>query len=301
MKIYYIILNNNFYNLRIDKILSILFPIFSRNYIQYLIKKKNIFINNKFIKKSIKNKNFKIIKIIFKKNNKKKCFLGEKIFFKCIYEDQEILIINKPIKIVVHPAPGHWYGTLFNGLLYKYPKLINIPRLGIIHRLDKNTSGIMIIAKTIFSYYKLIKQFKDRIINKYYLALVWGHINKKGIINNCIIRDFKNRKKMTISKKNIFKKSITYYKRLAISKIKKVKVSFIYCKIKTGRTHQIRIHMKNLGFPLIGDNLYGKKKNIYKFKYQALIAKKISFIHPKKKKKIFFTIKLSSYFLNLLK
>lgn len=159
----------------------------------------------------------------------------------------------------------------------------------------------MIIAKTIFSYYKLIKQFKNHIIKKYYLALVWGIINKKGIINKSIIRNYKNRKKMITTNKNIYKKSLTYYKRLAIGKKKNINVSLIYCKIITGKTHQIRVHMKNLGFPLVGDKLYKKKKIIDNFKYQALIAKKIFLIHPKNKKKIFFSIKITNYFLYLLK
>ena len=223
-----------------------------------------------------------------------------------IFEDEHFLVINKEPNLVVHPSPGHNSGTLVNAILYhcngRLPGISGIKRPGIVHRLDKDTSGLMLVAKTEIAHIKLSDMFKNHKIERNYQLLVWNVPNSKGFIDQPIGRSKFNRKKMAINLNG--KRAITHWTLLQVFSNF---VSLIGCKLETGRTHQIRVHMSSIGHSLIGDKIYGglpktnKKKNILeqdiiskckKFSRQALHSKTLSFQHPISREKMHFDIDL---------
>ncbi len=281
-------------NIRIDIFIKKKIKNVSRNKIQKFIKKKGILINNKIIKKS--NYKTKLNDLIIIINIKKKIIYksNNNIILNKIYEDNNILIINKQNNIIVHPGCGNKNNTLMNALMYYYPIIYkNVPRCGIIHRLDKNTTGLLIIAKDIKTYEKLINNMKKKKIFKSYITLVWGKVKSNGIINKPILRHKYQRKIMSINKNG--KKAITHFKIIE-------KYSFctlLKINLETGRTHQIRVHMNYIKHPIIGEKIYTRKniskqfnipkiikKKICNFKRQALHAHSLRFKHPNNKKKI---------------
>ena len=303
-------------NKRIDVFLSEIIKEFTRSYIKKLIESKNLLINGRVIKRaSTKIKVFDSIKFSLenKENNK---LIPKKMNLNIIYEDKDILLINKPKGLVVHPGAGNYYDTLANGLAYKYRnKLSDINgdlRPGIVHRIDKETSGLLIIAKNNFSHANLSKQFSNHSIKRKYLCLAWGVVRPlKGRIETLISRNKKNRQIMAVSEIK-GKKAITNYKTVKIFSLKDIpKISLIECELETGRTHQIRVHLKYKGTSLIGDNKYGKK---YKFKNlnkefleslnniygQALHAKTLGFIHPSTNKWMSFSSNMPNDFKKML-
>ncbi|MDA9624002.1 RluA family pseudouridine synthase [Pelagibacteraceae bacterium] len=244
-----------------------------------------------------------------------------KIKLDIVYEDKDLLIVNKPVGMVVHPGAGNYKKTLVNALIYKYQnELSNINgnlRPGIVHRIDKDTSGLLVVAKNNISHSNLGKQFSEHKIDRTYVCLVWGVIRPlSGRIETLIARNKKNRQLMTVSDVN-GKKAITNYKTLKVFEIKDIpKISLLECKLETGRTHQIRVHMKYKNSPLLGDKQYSKTNLKFKkinkdfekvfsaLKGQALHAKNLGFLHPTKNKFILFESELSKDFkklLNLLK
>lgn len=303
-------------NKRIDVFLTEIIKEFTRSYIKKLIESKNLLINGRVVKRaSTKIKVFDSIKFSFenKENNK---LIPKKMNLNIIYEDKDILLINKPKGLVVHPGAGNYYDTLANGLAYKYRnKLSDINgdlRPGIVHRIDKETSGLLIIAKNNFSHANLSKQFSNHSIKRKYLCLVWGVVRPlKGRIETLISRNKKNRQIMAVSEIK-GKKAITNYKTVKTFSLKDIpKISLIECELETGRTHQIRVHLKYKGTSLIGDNKYGKK---YKFKNlnkefleslnniygQALHAKTLGFIHPSTNKWMSFSSNIPNDFKKML-
>jgi len=203
----------------------------------------------------------------------------EEIPFDVLYEDEDIIIINKPAGVAVHPSPGHWKGTLVQGLLYRYPDLFsgeNSLRPGIVHRLDLGTSGVMVIAKHIKAHERMSMLFKTRSVKKEYLALVWGCPKKvSGLIDMPIGRDSRNRLRMAITPKG--KRAITRYEVLWTRN----GFSLIRCRIFTGRTHQIRVHLKSLGCPVVGDKLYApRREGIFDSERIFLHAWRLAFPHP---------------------
>ncbi|MCL4513669.1 MAG: RluA family pseudouridine synthase, partial [Candidatus Eremiobacteraeota bacterium] len=183
----------------------------------------------------------------------------EAIPLEILYEDKDLLVINKPAGLVVHPAAGHWEGTLVNALLYHFNQLSSIYPLrpGIVHRLDKDTSGVLLIAKSDKAHLQLSKQLKSREIKKDYAVIVHGRISQnEGIIDQPIGRHPKDRKKMAVVSSN-GRDAVTRFKVLERFK----NHTFLECRIETGRTHQIRVHLSNMGYPIIGDSLYGRKKD----------------------------------------
>ena len=302
---------------RLDVFLSKKIDHLTRSNIKKIIEKKNVKINKKVIVSSSKKVRINdsiSIKFIIKSIDK---LIPSKIKLDIRFEDKDILIINKPKGMVVHPGAGNYKNTLANALAYKYKnELSNINgelRPGIVHRIDKETSGLLVIAKNNFSHSKLGKQFNNHTIKRKYLCLVWGIIRPlKGRIETLISRNKKNRKLMIASEIS-GKKAITNYKTLKIFDIKDIpKISLIECELETGRTHQIRVHMKYKGTSLLGDNQYGKKNIKFKkineifltklsvLNGQALHAKSLGFIHPTKNKLVNFQSELPNDFKKLL-
>ena len=275
---------------------------FSRSLIQKWIKKGNILVNGKTIKaKDILCIDDKIT-IFPEENINIEFIVSEYIPIEVVYEDNDLIIINKKSNIISHPAAGHKIGTLANGLIYMYPELSNLPRSGLIHRLDKDTTGLLIVARNIKSYTRLVKSMQDRDINRYYIAYVHGLLMKNGQINKPISRHNIDRKKMSVNING--KEAVTDYEVLQNYKnFSKVKL-----KLHTGRTHQIRVHMQYEGYPIIGDQMYGIKKNnininehIKKFPRQALHAFQLIFNHPYMEKIINLESSLPEDLINLEK
>jgi len=298
----------NCHGYRIDKFLQSQINQLSRTRLQALIhdglvKLNGILISNTSKKIKVKDKitvSFPLPKETFIKPNK--------IPLNILYDDNDIIIINKSPGVVVHPGAGNHEKTIVNGLLFKYKnKLSSVGgklRPGIVHRIDKDTSGVIVVAKNDNSHIDLSKQFSDHSIKRVYEALIWGSLKpQNGKINERIARSVKNRQLMSV-KKEKGKIAITNYKTIKIfQNINLPKISLIECRLETGRTHQIRVHMNFKGNPILGDKSYGKSKKKFKkinpdlekkinnFNRQALHAKSLSFIHPSTKKEIFFEAK----------
>ena len=227
-------------------------------------------------------------------------YTAENIPLEIVYEDDSILVVNKPAGLVVHPAAGNWSGTLLNGLLYYLPRLAGVPRAGIVHRLDKDTSGLMVVAKTLMAQTELVRQLQDRSVKREYAALVWGTPNQSGTVDAAMARHTRDRLKMAVSQSIVAKPAITHFQRVATGMLERFPVTLIACQLETGRTHQIRVHMQFLGFPLVGDTLYGKQHLARFFHRQALQARKLGLIHPQTGLQIEWEIPLAADFTELL-
>ena len=249
---------------RLDFVLSEKIVDLTRSNIKKIILSNNVKINDVVISSpSKKIKKNDSINIIFQVK-KTKAIDPAKIELDIVFEDKDILVVNKPAGMVVHPGAGNYQNTLVNALVYKYKKKLSDIngdlRPGIVHRIDKETSGLLVVAKNNLSHSILGKQFSDHSIERKYLALVWGVVRPlNGKIITLISRSKKNRQLMNVSEIN-GKKAITNYKTLKVFNIKDIpKISLIECKLETGRTHQIRVHMQYKGASLLGDKQYGKK------------------------------------------
>ena len=258
----------------------------SRSKLQEMIKQNLVLVNGKNVKSSYilrENDKIEIVGNLKEEVNAK----PEKMNLDIVYEDDDIIVINKPSNLVVHPSSGHFTNTLVNGLLYHTNNLSSNNgdiRPGIVHRIDKDTSGLLVVAKNDKSHEKLASQLKDKTLYREYIALVHGRINHDtGTIDAPIGRDKSDRKKMTVTDENS-KEAITHFKVLERFK----NATLIECKLETGRTHQIRVHMNYINHPIVNDPVYGHKKIINDFG-QILHARKIGFIHPATNKYMEFT------------
>lgn len=269
---------------RLDKVVAKLLPDYSRSRIQQWIDDGFVTINGKKASKKYTVLGGETLIVTPQASDEELAFTPEAISFPIVYEDDSLLVINKPAPLVVHPAAGNWSGTLLNGLLHYIPALKNIPRAGIVHRLDKDTTGLMVVAKTLLAQTALIRQLQDRSVSRHYLALCWGETPLEKTIDANISRHPKERIKMAVSTAPYAKEAITQIKRIAIGKLNNQTVSLVHCQLKTGRTHQIRVHMQHLGFPLVGDTLYGKPHLAHIFPRQALHAYQLELIHPQTQK-----------------
>ncbi len=287
---------------RLDKFISLRLKDQSRSKIKQLILNKNILVNGKSSDPDYKIALHDLITINHIELNNTK-LIGENIKLDILYEDKNLIIINKPSGLVVHPGAGNKTGTLVQAIIHhskgELSNIENNERPGIVHRIDKNTSGLIVIAKDNYTHMHLSKQFSDHTINREYLALVWGKVTPGvGKIESLISRSNRNRKKMMSSIVK-GKKAITHYKTIdSLFDLKGNNVaSLISCKLETGRTHQIRVHLSENGNPIIGDRVYGRTPSS-KIKYlhkdiikiinslegQCLHAKSLGFIHPKTEK-----------------
>jgi 23S rRNA pseudouridine1911/1915/1917 synthase len=284
---------------RIDVYISMSLEDMSRNSVQKLISEGRVTVNQKKIKSNYKTKINDEIKIIIPEPELLDV-KAENIDLSIVYEDDDLAVINKPQGMVVHPAAGHYGGTLVNGLMYHLKNLSSINgvmRPGIVHRLDKNTSGLMLVAKNDKSHNFLANCLKEHSINRIYYALVEGNVkDDDGKVDAPLGRSEKDRKKRAVTSKNS-KCAVTNYQ-----VVKRYgKYTLLKLKLETGRTHQIRVHMKYIGHAVVGDDVYGSKLNKFGLEGQLLHSKSVGFIHPTTKEYMEFDSELPEYFQRVLK
>lgn len=297
----YIINDDQYVKMRLDQCINLLNNDLTRNAIQKLIEKGNITVNGKTLKSSYKVKANDIINIKEAKVNETKP-IAEKIKLDIIYEDDDILIINKRKGVVVHPGNGNYTGTIVNALLFFYKDSLSqingATRPGIVHRIDKNTSGLLVVAKNDYAHKKLSRDFKEHNITRRYIALVNGIIDKDNLkVNLPLGRDNKDRKKTSVTTQNS-KEAITNIK--VIERFFNSNYTLIEATLVTGRTHQIRVHMAYLKHSIVGDDVYGKAKNEFNILGQMLHAKVLGINHPKTCKYMEFESKLPNDFEKVL-
>lgn len=284
---------------RIDKFLSLQCPDISRSYLQKLVKDKLVSVNGKEVKANYKVQKEDTICVNFPEI-KELDILPEDIPLDILYEDECLLVINKPKGMVVHPAAGHTSGTLVNAVLYhcqgNLSGINGVLRPGIVHRIDKDTTGALVICKDDITHRDLAEQLKVHSITRRYRAIVSGNLKEEeGTIEGPIGRHPTDRKKMAINRTN-GKEAVTHYRVLE----RFGNATYIECQLETGRTHQIRVHMTSIGHPLLGDEIYGSSKNPYHLEGQTLHAMVLGFIHPKNKEYMEFEAPLPEYFGKLL-
>ena len=270
---------------RLDVALSEMLPDYSRSKITAWIKSGDALINNKAFKPKDKVNGSQMVMLSLNKKQNNN-WSAENIALNIIFEDEDIIIINKPFGLVTHPGAGNWDGTLANALLYYDPELSKLDRAGIVHRLDKNTSGLMVIARNEKSQKYLVEQLQSHTVVREYSAIVYGHMISGGSVNDPIGRDPKDRIKQTVSSSG--KDATTHYR--VIDRFKSH--THVKAILETGRTHQIRVHLSHIGYPLLGDPMYGGrvrfpkkaseilKESLLGFKRQALHSKKLTLNHP---------------------
>ena len=305
--------------IRIDKFLCDRLPNFSRNKIQLAAKNGNLVVNDHTVKQNYKVKPGDVVALVLPYPVREFELVPENISLDILHEDDSLLVVNKNAGMVVHPGHGNHSGTLVNALIYHFEHLPELPsdfsgRPGLVHRIDKNTSGLLVIAKTELALTRLAKQFFEKTTERKYLALVWGDLEGSGTIQGKIGRSKKNRKVMAVyGEEEEGKHAVTHYN--VIERFGYV--SLVECTLETGRTHQIRVHFKFIGHPLFNDPEYGGDKilkgiktskyqkfilnNFNLLKGQALHAKTLGFEHPETGKKMMFNSQLPEYFELVLK
>lgn len=297
---FYFVITEEMEEERVDKCLSELIDSLSRSYIQKLLSEGKITINNIPVKSSYRVKADDKVKVILPPAVTPD-IVPENILLDILYEDEDVIVVNKPKGMVVHPAPGHYSGTLVNALLahcgHDLSGINGVLRPGIVHRIDKDTTGSVIVCKNDRAHACIAQQLKDHAITRKYHAIVQGNLKEEtGTIHTLIGRHPGDRKKMAVVK-NGGKEAVTHYKVLKHFE----KYTYIECQLETGRTHQIRVHMAYLGYPLLGDMVYGSGKNCpYHLEGQTLHAKILGFQHPVTKKYIETDAPLPAYFIRLL-
>lgn len=284
---------------RIDKCILSFVDLISRSYIQRLIKEGKLLVNGQTVKPGYKVKTGDCVHLLLPEATEPD-ILPENIPLSILYEDEDVLLIDKPKGMVVHPAVGHASGTLVNALLYHCKDSLSgingILRPGIVHRIDRDTTGSLLVCKNDTAHTCIAKQLKNHTIHRKYCAIVWGVIKEDtGTVNAPIGRHATDRKKMAVNQKN-GKQAITHYKVLKRFQ----KFTYVECMLETGRTHQIRVHMASIGHPLLGDEVYGRQKSPYPLQGQTLHAKTLGFIHPKSREYMEIEAPLPAYFQELL-
>jgi 23S rRNA pseudouridine1911/1915/1917 synthase len=270
---------------RLDVALSEMLPDYSRSKITAWIKSGDALVNNKAFKPKDKVNGSQMVMLSLNKKQNND-WSAENIALNIVFEDEDIIVINKQFGIVTHPGAGNWTGTLANALLYYDPSLSKLDRAGIVHRLDKNTSGLMVIARNEKSQKYLIEQLQSHLVDREYSAIVYGHMIAGGTVDEPVGRDPKDRVKQAVSVSG--KDATTHYR--AIDRFKSH--THVKAILETGRTHQIRVHLSYVGHSLIGDPMYGGrvrfpkkaseelKEALLNFKRQALHSKKLTLTHP---------------------
>ena len=276
---------------RFDSVAADLFPQYSRAILQGWIKSGELTLDGDQVKPSRKLNGGEVLAIDAEVASVE--LHAETMELAIVYEDTDLLVVNKAAGLVVHPGAGNTSGTLLNGLLAHDEELASLPRAGLVHRLDKDTTGLMVVAKGRQAYYGLIEQLSERTVSREYEAIVYGEVPPEGRIDAPIGRHRTQRTKMAITSRG--REAITHYQlreRLG-------KYSHVSVRLETGRTHQIRVHMQHIGFPLVGDPVYGRKTGP-EFQRQALHARRLSFTHPVTGKQLRFQQPLPDDFEDLL-
>lgn len=285
---------------RLDKALSMLIETLSRSYVSKLIKENKVFVNDKPAKSSY---NLKTDDEVFFElpPSQEPDIVAENIPLEILYEDKDVIVVNKPKGMVVHPAAGHYSGTLVNALMYHCGQELSgingVMRPGIVHRIDMDTTGSLIVCKNDKAHNSIAEQLKEHSIERRYRAICHGVIKEdEGTINKPIGRHPVERKKMAVDERN-GKPAITHFKVLERFK----DYTYVECKLETGRTHQIRVHMASMGYPLLGDEVYaGNRKSPFKTIGQTLHAKVLGFMHPVSNEYVETDAPLPEYFENIL-
>ena len=281
---------------RIDKALATLQPDWSRTQIQQWVKDEHIKVNDSSVKPNYKVKTDDQV-IVELPEVEEYDVEAENLHLEIVYEDQDVLVVNKPVGMVVHPSAGHVSGTLVNGLMHQVTDLSGINgvlRPGIVHRIDKDTSGLLMVAKNDKAHVSLVNQLVAKSVNRVYTALVHGHIpHDNGTIDAPIGRDKRDRQRMAVVDEG--KNAVTHFKVLE----RFGAYTLVECRLETGRTHQIRVHMKYIGYPLVGDPKYGQRKTI-DFGGQVLHAGTVGFDHPTTGEYMEFTAPLPENYKQLL-
>ena len=285
--------------IRIDKYLADQLPDITRSYLQKLLKDGSVQMNGKPVKASAKTAAGAVIELTIPEPEEPE-ILPEDIPLDILYEDSDVILINKPKDMVVHPAAGHYTGTLVNALMYhcrgELSGINGVLRPGIVHRIDKDTTGVLIVCKNDKAHNALAEQLKEHSIARKYRAIVCGNLKEdEGTVDAPLGRHPQDRKKMAIVR-NGGKRAVTHYRVLE----RFGSYTYIECRLETGRTHQIRVHLASLGHPLLGDEVYGRAKSPFKLEGQTLHAMVLGFIHPTTGKYMEFEAPLPEYFEKLL-
>ena len=262
---------------RLDQALSALLPEFSRNRIQNWIRARKIAVDDAWGTTKMKVSGGESVRVEIEPDPNATPDAPEAIPLDVVFEDPMLMVINKPVGLVVHPGSGNRQGTLLNALLHWVPQVAELPRAGIVHRLDKDTSGLLVVAKTLRAHTDLVRQLQARTVKREYLALVYGEVDRPGTVNAPLARDPHNRTKRTVH--SMGKEAVTHYD--VVERFPGI--TLLRCKLETGRTHQIRVHMQHIGHPLVGDTVYSASRRSHlkiPFPRQALHAERLGLIHP---------------------
>lgn len=286
---------------RLDQFLAGKLPDVSRSFLQKQIKEQGVLVDGSGGKAGNKLKIGALVSITIEPPRDLE-ILPEDIPLDILYEDQDIIVINKPKQMVVHPAPGHYSGTIVNALLYHCRDSLSgingVMRPGIVHRIDQDTTGAIVVCKNDFSHRFIAEQLKEHSITRTYHAIVHNHVKEQeGTIESTLGRHPVDRKKMAMNVKN-GKPAVTHYQ--VLDNLNQ-RFTYVSCHLETGRTHQIRVHMASLGNPILGDAVYGPSKCPFHLQGQTLHAKTLGFIHPSTRKYMEFDAPLPEYFQKLLK
>ncbi|MDT3707662.1 MAG: 23S rRNA pseudouridine(1911/1915/1917) synthase RluD [Thiobacillus sp.] len=262
---------------RLDQALSALLPEFSRNRIQNWIRARKIVVDDAFAVTKMKVSGGEAVRVEIEPDVGATPDAPQDIPLDVVFEDASLLVVNKPVGLVVHPGSGNPHGTLLNALLHRVPQVAELPRAGIVHRLDKDTSGLLVVAKTLQAHTDLVRQLQARTVKREYLALLYGEVDHNGTVNAPLARDPFNRTKRTVH--HAGKEAVTHYE--VVERFPGV--TLVRCKLETGRTHQIRVHMQHIGHPLVGEQVYGAGRRSHHritFPRQALHAERLGLLHP---------------------
>lgn len=285
--------------IRVDKYLSDLLPEFSRSYLQRLMKEERVLLNGYVVRAKDKTVRGSVIELKIPEAVEPE-IEPEDLPLEILYEDGDVILVNKPKGMVVHPAAGHTSGTLVNALLYHCRENLSgingVLRPGIVHRIDRDTTGVLIVCKNDQAHNCLAEQLKEHTVTRRYRAVVWGNLKKdEGTVDAPIGRHPTDRKKMAVAPSG-GREAVTHYRVLE----RFGNYTYIECRLETGRTHQIRVHMTSIGHPLLGDEVYGRAKAPFRLEGQTLHAQTLGFVHPSTGEYMEFEAPLPEYFERLL-
>ena len=273
---------------RLDKVLAQLVPQHSRSRLQAWIERGHVLVNGQVARVRQTLREDDVITVYEQPSPEEGAFKPEPIEFEVLGESPDWVVVNKPVGLVTHPGAGNWSGTLLNGLLYRYPELSQVARAGIVHRLDKDTSGLLVVARNEVAQTHLVRQLQARTMGREYLALAHGRMLGTGSVDRPIGRDPRVPVRMSVERPSAPKPAVTHYSLMRMGTYHDSNISQVSCRLETGRTHQIRVHLASLGHPLVGDTLYGGRI-LGDAKRQMLHAYQLRFEDPSTGGEVAFT------------